>query len=258
MIAFLTAWAVIYDRRFCLMGMPAFVGTLLVMCLPLLVLSMSGGLMQRAGEVALSGNDVGAGLIQFIVNYASHLDPRFLYWSGDTNLRHGTGGFGQLSWLDFFALLAGGWAFLIYRTRPKYQTLGLLSLAGVLTGAVAAALSSEGIPHALRANGMWPFLALGGAWLIAQVPSRLVVERAAVLVSAAFLLVFTYYFFVMYRETSKPYFNSELEVIALSEDPARWQTIATSAHPLVAGYYLMHFGGMRCNEAGEFISRARQ
>jgi hypothetical protein len=105
---------------------------------------------------------------------------------------------------------------------------------------------------------MWPFLALGGAWLIAQVPSRLVVERAAVLVSAAFLMVFTYYFFVMYRETSKPYFNSELEVIALSEDPARWQTIATSAHPLVAGYYLMHFGGMRCNEAGEFISRARQ
>lgn len=247
------------DRGFLLRAVPAFLATLVLACLPLAVLVLSGGFMKRASDVSVFADGLRLGLLRFGRNYLSHFDPRFLFWSGDANLRHGVGGFGQLSWVDLLAWIAGAWALLrVRRWITVHRELGFVAIAGTLTGAVAAALSNEGIPHALRANGMWPFLALFGAWLMAQVPNREQMNRFALAVATIFLAVFSYHHLVVYPDRAQPYFSDRLGQLARSEEPDRWRRLATEAQPVVARYYLMRDAGMRCHEAGTFIDQVRK
>jgi hypothetical protein len=110
-------------------------------------------------------------------NLALHFRPSFLFLTGDPNLRHSTQLFGELGLLDDLALLLGilllG-AALRGRAAPVTRELEAgavrryfaLAAAGIVLGMLPAALTWEGLPHALRAIGAWPFVSLLGGGLL--------------------------------------------------------------------------------------------
>ena len=116
----------------------------------------------------------------FFDNLWLHLRPSDLFGIGDPNLRHSAHIVGQLSPLDILAVIlavAGfSWVALLsvrqmsQRTAPRWphldeseQMLVAVALSSIVAGMFAtlpAALTWEGLPHALRSIGAWPFVAL--------------------------------------------------------------------------------------------------
>lgn len=104
----------------------------------------------------------------FLKQFASYLTPDFLFFSGDTNLRHSTQKFGMLSWLDLTALLGIAW--ICIKKAKDFSKSHLsdiqflllrVALIGIALGIAPAALTNTSfIPNALRAIGAWPFFAL--------------------------------------------------------------------------------------------------
>src|SRR5262249_2995572 len=93
-------------------------------------------------------------LLRVARNGADYLGPQFLLTHGDGNLRHSTGTSGLLLVTTLPALLAG----LAHCVRRWSAPFSRFLLVGVLLGALPAALTAEGTPHALRSAGMLPFL----------------------------------------------------------------------------------------------------
>jgi len=81
----------------------------------------------------------------FLTNYLRHFSPLFLFLPGDANPRHSLPGFGVMLHVEAVFLLAGIWLGLKRRSRADLLLLGWFLLAPV-----SAALTREGIPHALR------------------------------------------------------------------------------------------------------------
>jgi 4-amino-4-deoxy-L-arabinose transferase-like glycosyltransferase len=114
------------------------------------------------------------------LHLGKHLTFAFLFLSGDRNRRHSSQFMGELGLLDDFALVLG-LCWVIYRLRrallgradvPMSGSLErtfVLALVGFFLGLLPAALTNEGLPHALRAIGAWPFVALAGAALLCTV-----------------------------------------------------------------------------------------
>lgn len=106
--------------------------------------------------------------LEFLANYFKHFDPRFLFISGDANPRHGIPGMGELTLADAILLPAG----LFWSFRRRERLTGAL-IAAFLCGPIPAALTREGVPHALRALPMvvpciaWSAYAMaaGSEWL---------------------------------------------------------------------------------------------
>jgi len=101
--------------------------------------------------------------VSFARNYLLHWDPRYLLRTGDGNPRHHfyVFGQGQMSLLETAACLAGLWV--LFRKRSDWR---VWLLAWLLLSPVPAALTREGLPHALRTVMVVPGLAvLGGLGL---------------------------------------------------------------------------------------------
>jgi len=95
----------------------------------------------------------------FAANYFSHWDPRYLLWRGDANLRHHYDalGQGQITWTEAAACIVGAYALI----EGKGSWRGWL-VAWLVLAPVPAAVTREGIPHALRTLFLVPGLALLG------------------------------------------------------------------------------------------------
>src|SRR3989344_615350 len=93
----------------------------------------------------------------FINNYFSHFDPRFLFISGDKNLRHQQFGFGQL-YLPEAILLVMGFIYIL-KSKIKYKWLPLIF---IFLAPIPAAITKES-PHALRAIATVPFISIMSA-----------------------------------------------------------------------------------------------
>jgi hypothetical protein len=91
---------------------------------------------------------------RFVGNYLTYLGPDFLFISGDHNPRHNTQLAGMLLWVALPLLLAGLVACWQHRDQPLVRFL----ILGLLVAPVSAALTEDGVPHALRAAVMLPFL----------------------------------------------------------------------------------------------------
>ncbi|RYZ76386.1 MAG: hypothetical protein EOP05_05190, partial [Proteobacteria bacterium] len=98
-----------------------FVAVATVLSLPLLKMTLSGELQARFAMLSVFNPDYlrqfgepsfGLGLLQLLKNFASHFTPSYLILSGDANLRHSTGSFGEWSWLDLFGFTVALVAFL--------------------------------------------------------------------------------------------------------------------------------------------------
>ncbi|HKZ34420.1 MAG TPA: hypothetical protein VJ179_00935, partial [Patescibacteria group bacterium] len=137
--------------------------------------------------------------ILFLKNYLSHFSPQFLFTTGDSNPRHGTGSFGVLYlWEGVFALIG-------LLTLSKKRELLLLFVPWILLFPVAASLTKES-PHALRSIMLLPIPQILAAWGIQSVEKLISWKKVAsillgILIGGTFLL-FLYEYFVNYPVSS--------------------------------------------------------
>lgn len=89
---------------------------------------------------------------QFIVNYSKHLDPKFLFFKGDINLRSQQKDFGQLYLLNAPFFIIG----IVTLLRKKSFSAGL-PIYILLISIIPAAITKES-PHALRSLAALPFI----------------------------------------------------------------------------------------------------
>jgi len=88
---------------------------------------------------------------ELVKNYADNMSLDFLFFTGDSNLRHGTGNHGLFLWI-FLPGFFYGW----YRLFPKHWKQGLLFLVWWLVALLPASVP-ESTPHALRSlNALMP------------------------------------------------------------------------------------------------------
>jgi hypothetical protein len=258
LIAFLVMLAWHYHRDRLSLHLAVFIPTLLIACTPLIVLLLGGGLMKRAADVSVFTDGYLWGVLRFGWNYLMHLNPSFLYLSGDDNLRHGVGAFGLLGWVDLLAVAIGAWA--LWKARSwcvAHGRLAVVAAAGILTGIVTGAMTNEGIPHGLRANGTWPFFALLGAWLLSQALDERRVNAAVAVVAGTFIVAFAHHHYNVFPEQAREYFSPEVQALLKSNSPERWKELALHTDAPVAHYNLMQHAGMSCTEARRFIAASR-
>ena len=245
------------------------VGSAVVSTLPLVAYLLSGQGLERFQFLSITNPDVlartrlGAGAMSllwvFLRNTALYFSPRFLFISGDANLRHSTQWTGELSWLESFAIVAGvafySWQWLQKRamTAPENRALrvALFCFLGYLFSVMPAAMTWEGQPHALRSIGALPFVAcLAGAFLASLQRRSRAITPIALAVSMAFLAGFASNYFSDYREKSRPWWTPEvLEAAQESQRTGDWtvfRRVAGSDHLVASRYYLIRYAHSSC------------
>ena len=144
----------------CLWALPVFA----LILVPTLLATFGGGGagMGRFSALSVFGMDApfASRLLLFLRNYLSHFSPQFLFLTGDTLPRHGFPGFGVMLHVEAVFLIAG-----IYTALRGAKASGVKANDAKADGHVAAyrfllgwfllfplsaALTNEGIPHALR------------------------------------------------------------------------------------------------------------
>lgn len=150
--------AVVYRRRLFTaetLRSPAFWGACVLFLLPVVptvLVRLEPGGSERMGRVAIWNDPETAGWrvpLVFMKNWLSHFDPRFLFLRGDGQPRHSIPGLGLLTWADAMLLPLG----LVWAIKRRVPLAGAL-VAALVCAPVPAALTMEGVPHALRAIGM--------------------------------------------------------------------------------------------------------
>ena len=206
-----------------------------------------------------------------------HLRPSYLFGVGDANLRHSAHIVGQLSPLDVLAVcvaaVGSGWVAALAirqmtRVAPQWPRLDecdqlLLGVAfsSIVAGMAAtlpAALTWEGLPHALRSIGAWPFVALFTGAVLAMGWARLRwLPAAAALVAVVYSCHFLPEYFRIYEHVDSGVFYRNLsEAVAAGKRGWPRKTIVKSLHPFarvygheVLRYYLMHDGRLKCKDS---------
>lgn len=161
---FVLAWGVcllaLYWRKIKLKDWALWLGVALFLLpvIPTVAVRLGPGGSSRLGQVAI-WSESGAGPLKitglFITNYLRHFDPRFLFISGDAQPRHNVAGSGELLAPDAILIIIG----LACLVRRRMELRGALA-AALLCAPLPAAITREGIPHALRAFAMVASLTL--------------------------------------------------------------------------------------------------
>ena len=213
-----------------------------VAVLPMIPQILNGRLIARTSAIGLwvvhPSNPVGgkqplALLAQYLKNILSHLHPNFLLIHGDTNLRHSTGFGGVLSWFDAAVILMLIAIIVRYAWRRQWalSKIGFpigFAAVGWLTALMAASLTWESIPHALRSIGGWPFVilltGLGAHRFVGlQKRAKPVLVGIALLFTAFYL---TDYFF-RYPQRSASWFDADIKAKALTgQKPGNYPDLA--------------------------------
>src|SRR5579883_2783790 len=190
-----------------------FLGSAFIFALPLIKATLSGELQGRFQMLSVFSpyflsNQYHStsrvyGILAFLKNIAAHFSPGYLFLSGDRNLRHSTQDVGILGWVDDLAIVL----FIVecIRTRLfkdwKMQGTLLLAFWGFVTGIVAASLTWEGIPHALRSFGGAPFLVLATGLMLRWTVNSSAIHRGLLVCTAiAFMAYFGWAYFVDYPQ----------------------------------------------------------
>jgi 4-amino-4-deoxy-L-arabinose transferase-like glycosyltransferase len=232
--------------------------------LPLLALTASGEIQGRFLALSVFNPDIlisrgyaseWGGLTIFAKNLLLHFSPRYLLWSGDTNLRHSTQSSGEWSPLDTIAVglvLFALMRYLFFRRKPAVLnwTLAFVVL-GYIAGLVPAALTWEGNPHALRAIGAVAFLSVFSGGVLATIWDVSRWSRIAIVAAAAgFSVYFLSAYFQSYPARSLEWFDGPVHSQARqSEDPHQMNLLeaAHRDHPSLAfTYYRLAKGFIRC------------
>ncbi len=221
---------------------------------PLVQGVLDGGLQERfemlsilspAHRASRPGASVSALLFE---NILAHLRPSYLFLTGDSNLRHGTGSFGILGPIDILAAVAAPFAL-----SAKNAGRGALGFAawGFLAGIAAAAMTWESLPHALRSIGGLPFLSLFTGAVLAKTAARVKPALPALLAIASISFSHLLYsYFVVYPSHARDWFEGALnERVAPLKTIDDWNAFMTAPgdpQPLVRQYYWLTRAGQTC------------
>jgi len=149
----------------------------------------------------------------FIANYLQYFSPEFLLFKGDANLRHATGFGGQIYFTVFVLALCGIAWFFSQKNFWKNKSL-LLLFGSLLFSPVAAALTNEGTPHALRSVllGLHLFLfsCIGFGFVLQRfhLKSQLFFPITLLLLLSIESTIYLRDYFVRYGPRSHEYFGS--------------------------------------------------
>ncbi len=275
-------WLQIHRREFNWKALAAFFMAALTTATPLIILTLRGEFRSRIDQVGIFSEGYLKSLGEpspllllriFIKNFLLHFAPSFLFFSGDSNPRHSTQSFGELGWVDILALGLGAlfaacWLFKRVRnqgpaTRPfDYWPVLLLAVCGIASGIAPAALTWQGIPHALRSIGAWPFVSLLSGLLLWRASSlwkefNLVLSAMAMVFACAFI----YVYFVKYPQTAAPWFDSRLKEAAVASrqdgDWRRFMGTAQSYSDIWIRYFVIEYGGETCFSSEKRIKELR-
>jgi hypothetical protein len=210
----------------------------------------------------------------FIGNFFTHFSPDYLFLRGDHNLRHSTQVVGEFSWLDTAALLAGVvvvTARLIGRRLAQdgpesgcraWRPFLLFCVVGFLAGVVPAALTHEGLPHALRSAGSVPFLVLSTGlilWRVSQASRWTLV--AVVGIASLFTVYFLTNYFGSYRVASREAWGADVRDSAERDlRTGNWRRFAAVSRELPEvslRYFLVEYGAENCLSSEERLAQFR-
>lgn len=128
---------------------------------------------------------------KFFQNYISSFSTKFLFLTGDDNIRHGFGSHGLLYLIDFFTILIG-----IYLWAKNKTTLGSLFFLILLIAPVPFALTRDSFsPHATRLIFMLPSLIYFSASTISKF-------KYLIFVYIFSFVFFSHYYFSHYPQDS--------------------------------------------------------
>jgi hypothetical protein len=190
-------------------------------------LANPGALTARFAEISIwsDGAPLGVVIDRFLVNYVTYFSPSFLFTQGDLNPRQNTEIGGMLLWVMAPLLIAGIVACWQRRREPLVRFL----VACIVLAPVAAALTNNGTPHALRSSGMLPFLVilavLGADRLRHALAGRVTPGRVVAGVLGAGLVAQAAYFtvdlYAAYPNRAAPYFDTgEIAAITTAREVA--------------------------------------
>ncbi len=225
----------------------------------------------------------------FFDNLALHLRPSFLFISGDASLRLSPQLSGQLSPVDILAVALVAWMAILLivrfvRGRPPLPgspglilssatrwltAIAMAALLGVFLGLVPAALTYEAIPHAMRAIGAWPFVALfTGAVLALAWSYRAWVAPVLALAAMGHTVHYLPAYFHAYDKAANHWFMRDMTDVLEKERhqiPAKTakQTIMehlaySYSYDEVTRYYLMTEAKMNCEESASTLRAYRE
>jgi hypothetical protein len=197
--------------------------------LGLYMLLNPGALTGRFALISIwaDGAPLGVVIDRFLVNYVSYFSPSFLFLQGDANPRQNTEIGGMLLWVAAPLLVAG----LLVCWRRRREPLVRFLIASILLAPIAAALTNNGTPHALRSSVMLPFLivlAVLGAEGIREAlrdrpQARIAVTGVLAVALAVQGALYTHDLFVSsgYPSRAAPYFDTgELDAIVTATSDA--------------------------------------
>jgi hypothetical protein len=203
-----------------------------VFCLPIGMLLWSGDLFGRFHLVGIFSADylrslgreytAAAVAKTYLENMGKHLSADFLIFKGDGNLRHASGFAGMLGVFDLAGLallvplgIIARWTGAREGLTPHFRGFVSFALLGLLASMSPAALTWEGIPHALRSPAAWPFAALiaGVAmnYLTARVPA---LTGPAIAVVTAGFIWFAADYFSEYPHRAAGRFDQNFQLVA--------------------------------------------
>jgi 4-amino-4-deoxy-L-arabinose transferase-like glycosyltransferase len=257
-----------------------------VFCVPLLHGLWSGYLLDRMNATSILSTDwlrqwAGPALrptfddsalyrgwtaaLAFAHNLFAHLDPRFLWFSGDKELRHSSQLVGELGPLEALALAAFCVRKLgrrvpeaaVSATDSGIESMQLSCVVAIVLGVVPSALTREA-PHALRVYGAVPFLAiwvtleLWRAGRALQPRTRMLAFAACVAVLIAFQACFLYAYFTRYPDMARSHFEPRMSeqaerTVVDHKWPAFVQSSRSSSECIQRGYFAMALGNVSCD-----------
>ncbi len=132
----------------------------------------------------------------FLQNIADHISIDFLFLSGDSNLRHGTGAHGLLL-ITFFPAFIAGFALLFKKNFQLWTFLLLWFLVALIPASIPVET-----PHALRSlNGLFP-LSLFVSYGFVIWPNRSRLRKIYLFVVAINITLYLHYYFSQYGDNS--------------------------------------------------------
>lgn len=128
--------------------------------------------------------------------YLMYFSPKFLFVSGDANLRHSTQAIGQVYWLELL-FVSCGILFLI----KKEQKLAVLILGWLFLAPIPGSFTREAL-HASRAMfmlGAWQILAASGAYYLYLISKGFKKYLSVILFVLIFILLINYFRYYLYE-----------------------------------------------------------
>jgi hypothetical protein len=244
--------------------------------LPMAAQYLHGGLSRRFDQISIFNKDyllvTHKSLADipgiFLHNYFLHLSPDFLFFHGDPSFMYSTGHSGIFSALDngalviFMVLIVLATVNRAWKDNPviKHKRWLLFLAANFFIGIIPSALTNQGLPHALRTCGSWPFMMLftGLMWWSA-VEATKGLWLALVLTGLLSAGVLTYQYFTVYPQESRTEFGSWAKSVAENLKTTQdWQKflLVFNRQEYHCRYFLSHGLGLTCQQANQAWQQA--